>query len=391
MISPKRRDRETVPCDFCHEQIAILYCRADSAKLCLFCDQQVHSANALSRKHLRSQICDNCGSEPVSVRCSTDNLVLCQECDWDAHGSCSVSAAHDRNPIEGFSGCPSALELAMAWGFDIEDKKPQFNLESVSNWAFQESINNLNGDGHIDSWMYKAIPPVTMQDLMVPNENGGIYGSENLGEMVKGLKRQSLTCGKQKQVILRQLMELYKSDLVDGGGGGFGGGGGGGEDLVPGTPHRRGCGWQGNVEGCGLEDVGAGDANVANQSVQRQLQPQQNTPFTSLLMMNSQVDFKGSDRIIDGDMLWDSKPIDHRTQIWDFNLGRLRDHEESGSLEAEYGGSDSVFMMKSYGELLKEASLETTKGLGEIYKMNSSTAHADITAFNVSHFDSGDR
>ncbi|GKV50938.1 hypothetical protein SLEP1_g57615 [Rubroshorea leprosula] len=91
---------------------------ADSAKLCLFCDQHVHSANLLLRKHLRSQICDNCGSEPVAVRCVTDNLVLCQECDWDAHGSCSVSSAHERTPVEGFSGCPSVLELASAWGLD---------------------------------------------------------------------------------------------------------------------------------------------------------------------------------------------------------------------------------------------------------------------------------
>ncbi|KAK4413573.1 Zinc finger protein CONSTANS-LIKE 14 [Sesamum alatum] len=112
-----------VTCDFCGERPAILYCRADSAKLCLLCDQHVHSANALAKKHLRSQICDNCAAEPASIRCATDGLVLCQECDWDAHGSCAVSAAHDRCPVEGFSGCPSAFDLASAWGLEIEEKK----------------------------------------------------------------------------------------------------------------------------------------------------------------------------------------------------------------------------------------------------------------------------
>nr|DAD35014.1 TPA_asm: hypothetical protein HUJ06_005654 [Nelumbo nucifera] len=123
-----RATQSLVLCDFCNEEITVLYCRADSAKLCLFCDQHVHSANALSRKHLRSQICDNCSSQPVSVRCSTDHLVLCQDCDWDAHVSRSLSTTHECCPVEGFSGCPSALELDSIWGFDLADKKYAMQL-----------------------------------------------------------------------------------------------------------------------------------------------------------------------------------------------------------------------------------------------------------------------
>ncbi|CAL5327608.1 unnamed protein product [Camellia sinensis] len=105
----------------------------------------VHSTNALSRKHLGSQIHDNCGSEPVSVRCATDNLFLCNGCNWDVHGSCSVYASHDRNPVEGLLGSLSALELTSAWGVNLEDKKPQSQLQLqlplpmqlTSNWSFQ--------------------------------------------------------------------------------------------------------------------------------------------------------------------------------------------------------------------------------------------------------------
>ncbi|KAL0421616.1 UNVERIFIED_CONTAM: Zinc finger protein CONSTANS-LIKE 14 [Sesamum latifolium] len=106
-----------VTCDFCGERPAILYCRADSAKLCLSCDQHVHSANALAKKHLRSQICDNCAAEPASIRCATDGLVLCQECDWDAHGSCAVSAAHDRSQLRDFRGAhrPSIWRRLGVW------------------------------------------------------------------------------------------------------------------------------------------------------------------------------------------------------------------------------------------------------------------------------------
>ncbi|MQM01608.1 hypothetical protein Taro_034366, partial [Colocasia esculenta] len=58
----KWRRTEKVPCDFCDEEATVLFCHADSAKLCFFCDQHVHSANALSRKHQHPQICNNCGS-----------------------------------------------------------------------------------------------------------------------------------------------------------------------------------------------------------------------------------------------------------------------------------------------------------------------------------------
>ncbi|PPR90610.1 hypothetical protein GOBAR_AA30068 [Gossypium barbadense] len=187
MVSPVSEGKGAVPCDFCNEQIAVLYCRADSAKLCLFCDQHVHSANLLSRKHVRSQICDNCSSEPVSVRCSTDNLVLCQECDWDAHGSCSVSAAHDRTLVKGFSGCPSALELASVWGFDLEEKKT-----TDRNWNVCHQDMMMPA---VESWLYET----SLQEMMVPYESFGCYGET--------LKKQNTGSGKCKQPLPEPGME----------------------------------------------------------------------------------------------------------------------------------------------------------------------------------------
>ncbi|KAJ9709951.1 hypothetical protein PVL29_001435 [Vitis rotundifolia] len=350
MVSPKPSNGERVPCDFCSEQIAVLYCRADSAKLCLFCDQHVHSANALSRKHLRSQICDNCSSEPVSVRCSTDNMVLCQECDWDAHGSCSVSAAHDRKPVEGFSGCPSAVELSSIWGLDIEEKKAPPPPSMA-----------------VDSWVYKSNTS-TFQDVMVPNGNAVAFPDALGGEVSK---RQSPSCGKHKQVIFKQLVELFRRDLLAGNGGGGGrvggdeddGGGGvcgGGENLVP--------GWQGNVgESIGIENGGVLD--VDHQALEQQ------TPFTSLLMLPNRA-------TTGGEILWDNNPSDQSTQIWDFHLGRSRGHEECGLLEATYGVNDAGFVIKSYSELMKETSFTNTKVVGEMYDINYSMTHEDITSFN---------
>ncbi|XP_028108515.1 zinc finger protein CONSTANS-LIKE 15-like [Camellia sinensis] len=222
-------------------EIAVLYCGADSAKRCLFYDQHVHPANTLSRKHFRSQICDSCGSEPDSVRCATNNLLLCNDHDWDAHGNCSVSASHDRNPIEGLSGSPFALELALVWGVDLEDKKPQSQLQlqlplpvqSTPNWSFHDS-SGMN----FDSWMYKfAVGVMLLQDLMVPSGNNAMMYSEI------GSKRQSPSCGKQNQVLLRQLMELFKREVVgvdDNNGNTSSSNGGSGENLVPNMQNKSG-------------------------------------------------------------------------------------------------------------------------------------------------------
>lgn len=319
MVSPKsERKKESVPCDFCSEQIAVLYCRADSAKLCLFCDQHVHSANLLSKKHLRSQICDNCSNEPVSVRCVTDNLVLCQECDWDAHGSCSVSASHDRVPIEGFSGCPSALELASLWGFDLEDKKLNETSSFNDYWNACQDFEA--------SWLYKT-NGMSVQDLMVPNEKGVFFN----GDVMSMSKRQNPSCGKLKQVIYKQLVQLMKRGFMvnehenlnsnehnnnnnnnniginisaGGGGGGGDGGGGGGENLVPTTMN-------------GLED-GVIEAAAANACVQQTLQQQ--TPFTSLLMMQGQMGSKENDSVVEGDMLWDGHSGGQGPQVLFLNL-----------------------------------------------------------------------
>ena len=74
-------------------------------------------------------------------------------------------------------------------------------------------------------------------------------------------------------------------------------------------------------------------------------------------------------------------------QIWDFHLGQSRGYEECGLLEAEYGVNDAGFVIKSYSELMKETSFTNTKVVGEMYDINYSMTHEDITSFNVSPSD----
>ncbi|KAJ9186121.1 hypothetical protein P3X46_005658 [Hevea brasiliensis] len=370
MGSPKSDTKRTVSCDFCSDQVAVLYCRADSAKLCLFCDQHVHSANLLSRKHLRSQICDNCSSEPVSVRCETDNLVLCRECDWDAHGSCSVSASHDRTPIEGFSGCPSALELASIWGFDLQEKKldKESSVPLIQSWSGCGVQDMLM---QIEPWVCRSSGGVSYMDSMVPNDKAMVYGNGSNVEMVTVSKRKQIpSCGKYKQVIFKQLMGLLKRNMITGDGGG-------GENLMPETPSRN--GWHGNVEAPDFVNGNDGvtGANGASSTVPQQ-PLQEQAPFTSFIMLPSPMDLKPSGRVVGDNIMWGGNASAQGTQIWDFNLGRLRTQEEYDQLEV----SDAGFMIKNIGELMKETSLSNTKMLGDLYHLDCLIAHDDMTLFN---------
>ncbi|XP_052189425.1 zinc finger protein CONSTANS-LIKE 14-like [Diospyros lotus] len=320
---------EMQTCDFCNEKAAVLYCKADSAKLCLFCDQHVHSANALSLKHVRAQICDNCRSEVVSVRCSTDNVVLCSECDWDSHGSCAVSALHDRVPVEGFSGCPSAGELASAWGFDLEPLKS------------------------VDSGEYSAA--LDFQDLMaIPKEGPGFDTVPSFD--IPGTSKLRKSCyRKYKNVVYMQLVELAKRQMMvraDGDG----------AELGPKTPNRS--GQHGNLASLEFDK---GD--------DRELLQQQQTPFTSLLMLPTPMDSRESACVTEVDNMWNCNTTYQARQIWDFHSGRSRDCEESDWLKIEFDPENSGFLIETYDDIINRTSLAATEILEDMLDINFSTTY----------------
>lgn len=124
-------------CDFCGKDRSIVYCKSDAASLCLSCDRNVHSANALSHRHSRTLVCERCNSQPVFVRCIEERVSLCQSCDWIAH--CG-SHAHKRQEVNCYSGCPSAAELSVIWSFLL-------NLPTNSDSACEQATGSLNITG----------------------------------------------------------------------------------------------------------------------------------------------------------------------------------------------------------------------------------------------------
>uniref|UniRef100_A0A1D1Z5S9 Zinc finger protein CONSTANS-LIKE 9 n=1 Tax=Anthurium amnicola TaxID=1678845 RepID=A0A1D1Z5S9_9ARAE len=133
-------------CDFCGEQRPMVYCTPDAACLCLSCDRNVHSANALSRRHSRTLLCDGCNSQPATVRCIEETMSLCHNCDWNGHAGAVSASGHKRQTINCYSGCPSASELSRIWPFLleitlIEDSEQGLRLMSID----ENSSNDFCG------------------------------------------------------------------------------------------------------------------------------------------------------------------------------------------------------------------------------------------------------
>ncbi|KAK4748910.1 hypothetical protein SAY87_015496 [Trapa incisa] len=89
-------------CDSCKSATATLYCRADSAFLCLSCDGRVHAANKLASRHARVVICEVCEQSPAHVTCKADAASLCISCDRDIHSANPVAQKHERYPVVPF-------------------------------------------------------------------------------------------------------------------------------------------------------------------------------------------------------------------------------------------------------------------------------------------------
>lgn len=209
--NPENCNTQKRICDFCCESTALLYCRADSAKLCLACDREVHSTNPLFTKHTRFQLCDACDSASASILCFTEHSVLCQNCDFEIHNrqpNCTATA-HDRRPLEGFSGCPSAPEVAAIVGFESFDAKCSGLGDEGEGFAggFLSGVEE-DSDGFSD-FFWGAPAVVSIDELIHSTDKSHSFQAMVVPPLPKD---KNLSCGQHKQEMLNQLHELRKSE-----------------------------------------------------------------------------------------------------------------------------------------------------------------------------------
>lgn len=191
----------TTTCDFCSEAVAVVYCRADSAALCLGCDRHVHSANTVSSRHHRSLLCSTCRAAPAAfVTSSSPSSLLCPNCDFDARGNDdSVEKELDRRSIEPFTGCPSAIELVSLLGVGGEEKK-----------VVAAGAGSLSAAAAADKGVWETPTQVlSWEDLIVPTTYN--HGFQALGVLPLPKKRKPIL-DENGGEIMRQLHGLMKSE-----------------------------------------------------------------------------------------------------------------------------------------------------------------------------------
>ncbi|WOG84024.1 hypothetical protein DCAR_0103204 [Daucus carota subsp. sativus] len=95
-------------CESCKTSAATLFCKADSAFLCVVCDGKIHAANKLASRHPRVWMCEVCENSPASVTCKADAAALCVACDRDIHSANPLARRHKRIPVVPFYDAAAA-------------------------------------------------------------------------------------------------------------------------------------------------------------------------------------------------------------------------------------------------------------------------------------------
>ncbi|KAF7806611.1 Zinc finger protein CONSTANS-LIKE 5 [Senna tora] len=128
-------------CDSCKSAAAAVFCRADSAFLCMLCDNRIHCANKLASRHERVWMCEVCEQAPASVTCKADAAALCVTCDSDIHSANPLARRHERVPVEPFFDSADSVAKSSAAAFNLlvptdngigPDGFPHDDPESVS-------------------------------------------------------------------------------------------------------------------------------------------------------------------------------------------------------------------------------------------------------------------
>uniref|UniRef100_A0A0A9DY16 CCT domain-containing protein n=1 Tax=Arundo donax TaxID=35708 RepID=A0A0A9DY16_ARUDO len=178
------------PCDFCTGLPAVVYCRADSARLCLPCDRHVHGANTVSTRHARAPLCAACHAAPAAFRRGAGcGGFFCANCDFDQrHRDSEPQPLHDRAAVEGYTGCPSIGELAVILGVGGCEK--------------------ATGDGWWPAWEEPQV--LRLEDVIVPTTS--CHGLQPLVTPSSPKNRSS--AGKLNEEVIRQLGELAKLEAA---------------------------------------------------------------------------------------------------------------------------------------------------------------------------------
>nr|CAB3481567.1 unnamed protein product [Digitaria exilis] len=319
------------------------------------------SSQSISQKHVRAPLCSSCAARPAAARVATGGAggpaFRCADCRGE-DGDGGV-------PVEGFSGCPSAAQLAASWGLDLRGGCAEEEEEKDNEDAFFSVL---------DYSMLVAGAESDLRDLYVPCDPPEVPAPTAGG--ARRLKGEAL-CDQLAEMARREADSTDHPHPPH-------------SDLSPRTPRRNSAASSGRLPGNNKMAPPPHPPPPPPPAPAPQEVP---LPYTSLLMMasgNCTGLIGAADRMAaaaaddDDQLLWDcAAPSVPPTQIWDFNLGRSRDHDEKSAIEVGFGSNHGGFMIKSYSDMLKEISSGTTKDLEDIYDSRYCSTAEDIMSSNI--------
>ncbi|XP_074333179.1 zinc finger protein CONSTANS-LIKE 3-like [Apium graveolens] len=113
-------------CESCKTSPATLFCKADSAFLCVVCDGKIHAANKLASRHPRVWMCEVCENSPASVTCKADAAALCVACDRDIHSANPLARRHKRVPVVPFYDATASAASRSGGAGDGDDDQDRY-------------------------------------------------------------------------------------------------------------------------------------------------------------------------------------------------------------------------------------------------------------------------
>lgn len=120
------------PCDYCNSSSALLFCRTDSAFLCMGCDAKVHATSKLGSRHERVWMCEVCEQAPASFTCKADAASLCVTCDRDIHSANPLARRHERAPVVPFYDTAESVAKSTAASFFLPPPPPPSSDNNVN-------------------------------------------------------------------------------------------------------------------------------------------------------------------------------------------------------------------------------------------------------------------
>ncbi|XP_050883544.1 putative zinc finger protein CONSTANS-LIKE 11 isoform X2 [Lathyrus oleraceus] len=211
-------------CEFCEIVRAVVYCKPDSARLCMRCDAIVHSANALARRHPRSLLCDRCNFDSAIVRCVDYKMSLCQLCDWNSTDEC-FALGHNHVLLTFYTGCPSLAELSKIWPhFVYGNSSAESNVASSKplDWPpeknhgcfhLEKAKNKMDGE---EPSVKDEQPWIETPPIVSSNSNGTKYCRDQAFLFDLDSNQQKLQgCPDVKELVFHEGTSLCEGFNVD--------------------------------------------------------------------------------------------------------------------------------------------------------------------------------